>query len=378
MRIAIAHDWLCGYRGGEAVLERIGALVEREHTLAGVYTLFDDGRPLSPTIDRARARGLIRAGPLSHLPGASTRYRRWLFPLYPWGVERLSRRLARDHAREPIDLLISSSSSAIKGLRPPPGVPHLCVCFNPARYVWSRLDDYSGGLRGLGLRLVARRFRAWDRRTAANVSEFIAISRYTAAEIRRCYGRDSTIVHPPTRTEFFTPDPSVPRAGFWLVVSALEPYKRADLAIEAARATGHPLVIAGEGSHRRALERAAPPSVRFEGRVTDERLRELYRSARLLLFPQVEDYGIVAVEALACGLPVVARAEGGALDIVTDGVTGALFEGESTGSILAAIARCPDPAASAAPCRASAERLGEEAFDTGIRARVRAMRRPTP
>lgn len=363
-RIAIAHDWLCGYRGGEGVLDRIVRLVAHEHEPAGLYVMFDDRTAVTPTID-AQARVVSGIG---RLPWASTGLRRWLFPLYPRAVEDLSRRLAEDHARRPIDLLISTSSAAIKGLRPPTGVPHLCYIHTPARYVWSQRAQYAGSpLRALGLRLFADRFAAWDKRTAGHVTRFLANSAYTAQQVRLAYGRDAKVLYPPVRTEFFTPRPtgeSRRRGQAWLVASALEPYKRVDLALDAASTTSNPLWIVGTGSQRRVLGNRSGPTATFLGRVTDERLRDLYRRASVLLCPQIEDFGISAVEAQACGMPVVARRTGGACDTVIDGVTGALFDEPEVGALLDAIARCPrNPDA----CRENAERFSTHAFDDGLR-----------
>jgi glycosyltransferase involved in cell wall biosynthesis len=384
LRIALAHDWLCGYRGGEAVLERICALVEREHELAGLHVMFDDGQTLSPAVDRARAAGKVRASSLSGVPGGAGKLRRWLLPLYPRAVAELSQMVAREHAARPIDLVISTSSAAVKGIKAPEGVPHLCYCHAPARYVWSRTEDYAGGLRGLGLKVMGGRFRAWDARTASHVTKFVANSTHTAREIARVYGREASVVFPPVRTGFFTPgeEAASRRGAFWLVVSALEPYKRVDLAIEAAALSGVELVIAGKGSQRAKLERFASElagrggqggergergRVRFVGRVDDEELRTLYRTARLLVFPQVEDFGIVAAEALACGLPVVARAAGGALDIVEDGVTGACFTEPTAAALAQAAALAPEPAQCGAACRERALRFSEGCFDDALR-----------
>jgi len=235
----VAHDWLCGLRGGERVLERICALVQREFEAAGLLTMFDDGKPLSPTVDEWRRRGLIRASAWNWLGRGDLR--RWLLPTYPRAVAGLSRRLADIHAAQPIDLVISTSSAAIKGLKAPAGVKHVCYCHSPARYVWSRADDYGRGwglkatLRRAGLGFYSDRFKAWDRATAANVDRFIANSTHTASEIRRCFGAESMVIHPPVRTDYFTPDPGVVRGDFWLVVGAVEPYKRVDLAIKAAK-----------------------------------------------------------------------------------------------------------------------------------------------
>jgi glycosyltransferase involved in cell wall biosynthesis len=373
-RIALAHDWLCGFRGGEAVLDRIARIVTADFPASApprLYLMTDDGRAMTPAIDALPKATSF----LSRIPGGDTKLRRWLLPLYPRAVDGLSKTLAADHAREPIDLLISTSSAAIKGLRPPPGVPHLCYCHSPARYIWSQSEQYSGGLRGLGLRLARNSFQKWDRRTAANVRQFIANSSHTAREIKRCFGRDSLVIHPPARTDFFTPDPAVPREDFWLCVGALEPYKRVDLAIAAAKRAGKRVVIVGSGSHEHPLRGLAGPNVEFLGRVSDEQLRDLYRRAAVLLFPQIEDFGIVAVEAQACGLPVVAAATGGAggaLDSVVHEHTGELVPEPTPDSLADAAARIGtrvmhDPAPWAQRCRDNAERFSEAVFDSKMR-----------
>ncbi|MBX3405549.1 MAG: glycosyltransferase [Phycisphaeraceae bacterium] len=384
-RIALAHDWLCGFRGGEAVLDRIAQLIAREFPHSPpprLYIMTDDRRPLSPAIDALpKARSF-----LSRIPGGNTRLRRWLLPLYPRAVDGLSRQLAADHAREPIDLLISTSSAAIKGLCPPTGVPHLCYCHSPARYIWSQSAQYSGGLRGIGLRLARNGFQSWDRATAANVTQFVANSTHTAREIARCYQREAVVIHPPVRTDFFTPDPSVPREDFWLCIGALEPYKRFDLAIDAAAIAGARLVIAGGGSHEgtlraRAAHAASTSSrrarIEFAGRVNNEQLRDLYRRASVLLFPQIEDFGIVAVEAQACGLPVAATAGGGALDSVVDGQTGALVRDATPQGLADAASDVARHARADGSwhdrCRANAERFAERVFDGAMLAQIRRL-----
>lgn len=368
-RIALAHDWLCGMRGGEHVLERIASIVLDDHAPSRLYTMFDDRTPHAEHIDRLDRTPSF----LSRLPGGAGRLRRWLLPLYPAAVAALSRRLASDHDREPIDLLVSTSSAAIKGIAPPRAVPHLCYCHSPARYLWSQSREYARGdagpLRALGLRLCSPLLRRWDRATAANVTRFLANSSHTSDQIRRCYGRGAHVVHPPVRTDFFTPDESVPREDFWLVVAALEPYKRADLAVEAARRARTPLTVVGAGTQLDALRRSADPRyVTFTGRIDDDALRDLYRRARLLLFPQIEDFGIVAAESLACGTPVVARRAGGALDIVEDGRTGSFFDSPDPDAIIEAARRAPE--APAAACRESAMRFSEAAFDAAVRAHI--------
>jgi len=370
-RLALAHDWLCGYRGGEAVLERVARLARTEAEVAGLWVMFDDGRALAPNIDAVEHQ----ASPLARLPWANSRLRRWLLPAYPWAVERLSASLERAHRRRAIDLLISTSSAAIKGMRAPEGVPHLCYCHSPARYVWSRREEYSGGARGLGLRLFGDSFRDWDLRTVSRVTRFVANSAHIARQIRVCYDREADVVHPPVRTEYFTPGGAGEREGYWLIVSALEPYKRVGLAIEAAARARQRLVIIGDGSQRRRLEALAGPSVEFLGRVSDGAVREHYRRAGVFLFPQVEDFGITAVEAQACGLPVVARAAGGARDTVIDGRTGALFAEPTAESLLEALARCPraGPDETTRACRENAERFSEEIFDAAMLGVIASM-----
>ena len=370
------------------VLARIAALVAREATPASLYTMFDAGKPTASPVDQWNRIG----SPLSHLPGGIP-LRRWLLPLYPWAVGHLSRTLASDHARAPIDLLISTSSAAIKGMRTPRRasghpIPHLCYCHSPARYVWSDAmqSEYTSGgrLSSLALRLYAPSFKRWDKRTASHVTHFIANSSHTAALIRAAYARDATVIHPPVRTTYFSPDPSVPRTDTWLVVSALEPYKRVDLAIRAAGLARQRLTIAGNGSMRHSLESlardAAPGLVTFEGRVSDERLRTLYRSARLLLFPQIEDFGIIACEALSCGTPVVARNAGGARDILNDPrsatPTGSLFADPTPEALVETAKRCPEPSPeTVAACAVSASRFSEQRFDDAFREQIRSQLR---
>jgi len=350
LRIALAHDWLVGLRGGELVLDRLARL-------AGptvLYTLVADGRPLTPAIDACR----VVTSPLQRLPGAARGGRRLYLPLMPWAVERL--------AVAPCDLLVSTSSAVMKSIRPPEGVPHLCYCHAPARYVWQAVGAYGTGAgwwRGLGLRLVRGRLRRWDRVTSSRVTRFVANSRHIAREIERCFDREAAVVHPPVRTAWFTPDPAVPREDWLLVAGALEPYKRVDLAIEAARRGGWRLKVAGTGSQARALtRRARGAAVDMLGWVDGTALRDLYRRARALLYPQVEDFGISAVEAQACGCPVIAVAAGGALDTVNDR-TGVLFEGQRVETLVDAVAALDRARINPAACRASAERFGEARFD---------------
>jgi glycosyltransferase involved in cell wall biosynthesis len=352
-RIALAHDWLVGLRGGEMVLDRLAGLTGPTR----LYTLVADGRPLSEAIDACE----VVTSPLQRLPAAAGGARRHYLPLMPWAVGRFR--------VEPCDLLVSTSSAVMKSIRPPAGTPHLCYCHSPARYIWEQSADYGvgsgGGVRGLGLRLVRGPFKRWDARTASRVTRFIANSAHTRDRIRRCFDRDADVVYPPVRTSYFTPDGDGPREPWLLVVSALEPYKRVDLVIDAARRGGWSLKVAGTGSQLETLQQRAGDGVELLGRVDDETLRELYRHARALVFPQQEDFGIVAVEAQAAGCPVVAFDAGGACETVTAS-TGLFFTEQTEEAIDDAVRRLDEHAFEASACRDNAERFSEASFDAAM------------
>ncbi len=326
-----------------------------------LYTLVDDGRPLTDAI----AACDVVTSPLQRLPGAAGRWRRYYLPLMPWAVGRL-------HV-EPCEMLISTSSAVMKSITPPAGARHICYCHSPARYLWDLSDDYAHGaggrVRTLGLRAMRQPFQRWDRRTADRVDVFVANSRFTAERIRRCYGRDSRVIHPPVRTDTFTPGDGGVRDNALLVVSALEPYKRVDLVIDAANRAKIPLTVAGDGSQRRALAERAGPTVTMLGRVSDDELIGLYRRARAMVFPQCEDFGITAVEAQACGCPVIAFGAGGAVETVTPS-TGVLFDEQTVESLLSAIDAFDAAGIDPADCRANAERFSEAVFDQRMRAIV--------
>jgi glycosyltransferase involved in cell wall biosynthesis len=364
-RVSLAHDWLVAMRGGELVLDRLARLFGP----TDLYTLVSSGRALSAAIDACR----VITSPLQHLPGARGRLRRHYLPLMPWAVGRIR--------VSPCDLLISTHSAVIKALRAPPGTPHLCYVHAPARYVWGPPEAYGprrgnagGRLRAIGLRIVRGALQRWDRATADRVTRFLANSSHIAREVERCFGREAQVVHPPVRTGWFTIDPGVAREPWLLVAGALEPYKRVDLAIEAANRGRFSLKVAGTGSQMRALRRIAGPTVEMLGWVGEEALRDLYRRARALLMPQVEDFGIAAVEAQACGCPVAAFRAGGALDSVT-AATGVFFEEQSAAALIEALRRLEPMQIDPAACRRNAERFSEERFDRAIREHARALLR---
>jgi len=288
-------------RGGERLLHELALFFPE----APLYTLIHVPGTTSPAIDRLQ----VHASPLSRLPGAARHYRK-LLPLFPWAIERFE--------LEACDLVISTSHAVAKGIRTPPGVPHLCYCMTPMRYVWDQIDAYlgRGAQRTLAAPLVAY-LRAWDRRTStlARVTWFTAISHTVAERIRRHYGREASVVHPPVDVDRIALASSAPE-DFYLMVGGFVPYKREELAIEAFRKLDRTLVVVGDGPTRARLQASAPDRVRFLGRVSDAELVSLYQRARALVYPQEEDFGIIALEAQAAGRPVIAYGHGGATETV--------------------------------------------------------------
>jgi glycosyltransferase involved in cell wall biosynthesis len=351
--VALAHDWLVCLRGSELVLDRLA----RVFGPTEIYTLVCGGAALSEAISACT----VVTSPLQRFPGAAGRLRRSYLPLMPWAVGRLT--------VAPCDVLVSSSSCVMKGLRPPPGARHVCYCHSPARYVWFPEPGSRRGLVGQAMRLYESRFKRWDRFTAAGVDLFVAPSRHVAARIGACFGRESVVVPPPVRREFFWGDLPLRREGFWLVTAALEPIKRVDLAVEAANRAARHLVVAGDGSLRRRLARMAGPTVELLGWQPPRSVRDLARRASVFIQPGIEDFGIAAAEAMACGCPVVALREGGALDLV-DEASGAFMEEQSVDAIIDATRRVPRDALA---CRARAALFSEEAFDRAMRAAVASV-----
>jgi glycosyltransferase involved in cell wall biosynthesis len=362
LNIAMAHDWLVARRGGELVLDAIAThLIQSGHTITNLYTMFDTGKPITPAIDVIPKT----TSSLNHLPSP---LRRWLLPMYPRAIEQLSNRLAHDHAKQPIDLLISTSSSAIKSLNTPDDIPHVCYCHAPARYLWSQSDQYTtqrglkSRLRAAGLDRFGDSLRRWDKRTASNVTQFIANSNFIASEIRSTYERDAVVIHPPIRTDYFTPD-DTPRNNRLLYVGAIEPYKRVDLAIDAAGLLGLPIDIVGTGSH---VPKPTNPdhnaAATFHGFLPDSQVRSLFCSCKALIQPQVEDFGMTAVEAQACGCPVIARRAGGALDSIIETKTGRFFDQPDPTELADAIDRLSQSPCDPEDCRRNALRFSMETF----------------
>src|SRR6516165_9727606 len=283
MKLAIVHDWLTGMRGGEKALE---VLCERFPD-AELFTLVHVRGSVSPSIERLP----IHTSFVQRLPAVKRLYRHYL-PLFPTAIEQFS--------FDRFDLVVSLSHCCAKSIVHPAQVKHLCYCLTPMRYAWDQFDAYFGPQRigALGsalMRPVMAGLARWDRDTANRADRYVAISHYVAGRIRRYYNREATVVYPPVDTSFFRPGTQAPER-LALVVSALVPYKRIDVAIEACRLAGVPLTIAGEGPDRPHLERLADETVTFVGRVSDETIRDLYRRSAVTLLPGEEDFGIVRSE----------------------------------------------------------------------------------
>ena len=311
-RVALVHDWLTGMRGGEKCLEVLCELFPR----ADLFTLLHVPGSVSPVIEARR----ITTSFVQRLPAAARRYRRYL-PLFPLAAERFD--------LGAYDLVVSTSHCVAKGVRPAPRALHVCYCFTPMRYVWDQFPAYFGpGRAGPATRAAAHLVRGplqrWDVRSAGRVHRFIADSAHVRDRIRRYYGRDAEVVFPPVECEHFAPAARGPD-DYFLVVSALSGYKRVDVAIEAAGRAGVRLVVVGQGPDLERLQRLARGApIEFLPWQPVAGLARLYAHCRALLFPGEEDFGIVPLEAMAAGRPVIALGAGGALETVVPGKTGVL------------------------------------------------------
>jgi glycosyltransferase involved in cell wall biosynthesis len=333
---------------------------------ADVFALVD----FLPDDLRSRLRGKrVRTSFLQHVPLAR-RFFRLLLPLFPRAIESLD--------VSPYDIVISSSHAVAKGARTAPRQLHICYCYTPMRYAWDLREQYLAasrhgrGLRGAVVREVLDHLQSWDRAASARVNRFIAISGYIRDRIRKCYDRDATIIHPPVDVEFFVPrdTPSSEKTrSYYLTASRWVPYKRIDLIVEAFDALAdRRLVVVGDGPDARRVRAAAGTNVEFVGDVSRERLRDLLQGARAFLFAAEEDFGILPVEAAACGTPVVALGRGGALETVrtigTQGPTGVLFAEQSANAIVEAVRQFENQADAidATDCRTNALRFSSARF----------------
>lgn len=313
-KIALVHDWLTGMRGGEKILEVLCEL----YPDATIFTLLHNEGAMSPTIERMN----IRTSFIQHLPMKATKYRNYL-PLMPRAIESF------DFSN--YDIILSISSAVAKGAIPRDDAIHICCCLSPMRYLWDQYDNYFSKANAdivtrKTMALVAPYLRRWDVRTCNRVHHFISISRNVAERIARIYHRSSDVIYPPVNVSQFTV--SAKDDGYYLIVTALVPYKKVNLAIETFNRLGERLLIVGTGPERMNLEKIAYRNIEFLGWQSDVELAKLYAGCRALIFPGEEDFGIVPLEAMASGKPVVAFGKGGALETVVvdgDSPTGVFF-----------------------------------------------------
>lgn len=330
LRVAIVHYWFVGRAGGERVVEALAEIFPQ----ADLFCLVADRATMAPDL---RARKLTTSF-LQRLPGATRFHRHFLF-LQPLALEQLD--------LSGYDLVISSESGPAKGVITPSRCCHICYCHSPMRYIWEMYPQYRRGMNPLVggvFALTAHYMRLWDAATAGRVDYFVANSNFVASRIRKYYGRESEVIHPPVDTG--AADRATLGGDFYLAVGRLVDYKRFDLAVGACTQLGRRLKIVGDGPQYKALRRMAGPTIEFLGKTGDEELYEAYAGSRALLFPGEEDFGIVPVEAQSFGRPVIAYASGGALETVRGDLpgeapavapTGVFFAEQTTQSCIEAI-----------------------------------------
>lgn len=354
LRVALVHDWFLGLRGGEKVLDALAQL----YPDAELFTLLADSRVMTPTLAKMK----LHTSWLQKLPGVKGYYRK-LLPWMPGAIEQFD--------LHGFDLVISSSHCVSKGVKVPEGVPHVCYCHTPMRYAWHMREIYLEGIPKLlrpWARSVLDKLRDWDCATAQKVTQFVSNGRTVQQRIKEDYGLESVIVHPPVDTGFYVLDERVEREDYYLIVSALAPNKRVDLAIAACQQLGRKLVVIGSGEQSIKLRKMAGAETTFLGWCSDEVIREHYQRCQALLFPGVEDFGIVPIEAQACGAAVIAYGEGGATETVVpmeqERPTGIWFETASAQALADAIKlyEASKVRVQAKDCRENAMLYGKEQF----------------
>jgi glycosyltransferase involved in cell wall biosynthesis len=350
-RVAVIHDWLTGMRGGEAVLEGILDVLPS----AEIFTLFHFPGSVSQKIE---SRTIHTSG-LQPLAAKTSDYRR-LLPLFPHAVRRWD--------LSAYDLIVSSSHCVAKGVDAR-GKPHLSYCHTPMRYIWDRFDDYfprSRPLRRAAAMSVAPWLRRWDVRTASEVTQFVANSTFVRDRIRRFYDRDAAVLHPFVDEAFLARSLEEERGDYHVIVSALVPYKRIDLAIESIVASKRRLIILGGGPLLNELRVRGGPNVEVLGSVPRARIIECLARARSLILPGVEDFGITPLEAMALGTPVVALGEGGVKDSVIEGTTGIFFQRPEVDSLRLALDQVESRTWDRHAIRAHAATFSRARFEAGL------------
>ncbi len=360
MKVALVHDWILGMRGGERCLLNFIQM----YPDADIYTLFHRPGTTSQEIDKR----VKKVSFLGRLPWAHKFYR-YLLPLFPAAINSFK--------LDGYDLVISLSHAAAKNVKVPRGVHHICFCFTPMRYIWDQAEEYFGRATRF-LWPIINYLRDWDMRGSKGVSIFVGISKFVAARIRLFYGRSAEVIYPAVETSWIKPATARFGSAF-LYAGALVPYKRVDLVVEAFNQLGEELWIAGAGPEEERLRQIAAPNVKFFGRVSDSELAECYRNCRALIFPGTEDFGLIPIECMAAGRPVIG-AYSGALRETHNGIrpwinssilakdsTGVFIERGREGDVTALVeaVRCfldREKEFSSEVCQKQAQRFSPESF----------------
>ena len=324
MNVALVHDYLNQYGGAERVLEALAEVFDN----APIYTLIYD----SKITDKIFPGRKIQASFLQKIPFIKSHHR-FFPPLMPLAVEKFD----LSH----YDLVISDSAAFSKGIITNPETLHICYCHTPTRYAW---DDSHKYIREFNMPLLAKIFipffmnylRLWDREAAYRVDKFICNSNFVAQRIKKYYKQEAKVIYPPVDAKFFTLSDK-PVGDYFLMVGRLLVYKRFDVAIEAFNKLELPLKIIGDGPERKKLQKLANWNIEFLGELPSDKIKEYYQNCQALIFPQEEDFGIVALEAMACGRPVIAYRGGGALESVKEGKTGIFFDEQTASSLIEAV-----------------------------------------
>jgi glycosyltransferase involved in cell wall biosynthesis len=320
-KIAIVHEWFVNYAGSERVVESFTNLFPDADVFALVDFLNDDQRK---TILKGKK---ANTSYIQKLPFAEKKHRYYL-PLFPSAVEKFD---LSDY-----DLILSSSHSVAKGIKTNKNQLHICYCHSPMRYIWDSADEYLKGFKGSIAKFFTNYLKKWDLNSAANVTHFIANSNYIAEKISRIYNRYADVIYPPVDVDKF--QLSNKKGDFYLTASRLVPYKRTDLVISAFNQMPEKkLIVIGSGPESEKLRKIANANIEFIGHQSEEKLAEYIQKARVFIYAAEEDFGIIVVEAMACGTPVIALNKGGTAESVLNGKTGILFNGQNHSSILKAI-----------------------------------------
>lgn len=353
MKVALVHDYLNQYGGAERVLEILHGIFPD----APVYTLIYDCRHMPDSFREWD----IKESFLGKLPFKRRHYEKYFF-LMPMAIESFD--------LNEYDLIISISSAWAKGIITMPSTTHINYMLNPMRFAWHSYHPLIKSRKGLNKILLffgLHSIRLWDEVTSKRPDIIIGISKTVAKRIEKFYGIKPPIVYPPVNTSFFTADSSVKKEDFFLIVSRLRPYKRIDIAISAFNDLKLPLLIIGEGLHKGELIRQAKRNIQFLGKTSDEEVRSYYRRARALIFPTFEDFGIVPLEASACGTPVIAYKEGGATETIEEGKNGTFFHPQNAEALKDAIIHFQDGDFDAEQVRRVSLKFSEEQFISNMR-----------